>query len=103
MQRELPAGLSDQQRSVLIEFFKGHISAGQLTERLGIEASPQTRDSRSERKSHLRSWLLARPFRYSRAFTTPRGTLAAVHHNSAAVTHRPRRPSRLTRSPSAEP
>jgi hypothetical protein len=37
MERELPAGLSDQQRSVLLEFFKGHISAGQLTQRLGIE------------------------------------------------------------------
>lgn len=54
MERQLPAGLSDQQRSVLLEFFKGHISAGQLTQRLGIEPSPPTRDSRSERQSHLR-------------------------------------------------
>jgi hypothetical protein len=53
MERELPAGLSDHQRSVLLEFFKGHISAGLLTQRLGIERSPRTRDSRSERQSQL--------------------------------------------------
>lgn len=54
MERDIPAGLSDQQRSVLLEFFKGHISAGQLTQRLGIETLPRTRNSRSERQSHLR-------------------------------------------------
>jgi|SRR5690348_10201337 len=104
MQRELPAGLSEQQRCVLLEFFKGHISAGQLTERLGIELAPQTRDSRSEQKSHPRPWLLAGAWRYARAFTTPRAMLTAVHHSSAVVTDpRRRRPSRLARSPSAEP
>ena len=38
MERQLPAGLSDTQRSVLSEFFAGRVSAGQLTQRLGIEA-----------------------------------------------------------------
>jgi hypothetical protein len=55
MERELPAGLSDAQRSVLSEFFAGHISAGQLTQRLGIEASPQARDSSPEPQSRVHS------------------------------------------------
>lgn len=46
MDRELPAGLSDAQRWALLEFFKGHIPAGQLTERLGI-------DARAEPERHL--------------------------------------------------
>lgn len=37
MERELPAGLSDAQRIALSEFFAGRLSAGQLTNRLGIE------------------------------------------------------------------
>lgn len=39
MDRHLPPGLSDAQRCALLEFYAGHVSAGQLTERLGIEAS----------------------------------------------------------------
>ena len=46
MERELPAGLSDAQRWVLLEFFKGHIPAGQLTKQLGI-------DARAEPERHL--------------------------------------------------
>lgn len=38
MERQLPPGLSGAQRSALLEFFAGHISAGQLTGRLGIDA-----------------------------------------------------------------
>jgi hypothetical protein len=53
MERELPAGLSDHQRSALLEFFAGHISAGQLTQRLGIEPPPRTCGSWCERQSHL--------------------------------------------------
>ena len=34
MRRELPAGLSDSQRTALSAFFAGHLSAGQLSERL---------------------------------------------------------------------
>ena len=45
MERQLPAGLSEIQRSALSEFFAGHISAGQLTQRLGIDAPPPARDS----------------------------------------------------------
>jgi hypothetical protein len=40
MGRHLPAGLSDAQQRVLSDFFAGHISAGQLTQRLGIASSP---------------------------------------------------------------
>ena len=53
MERDLPAGLSDQQRSVLLEFFKGHISAGQLTQRLGIQPPQPTRDLEPEQGSHM--------------------------------------------------
>jgi hypothetical protein len=38
MGSQLPAELSDTQRIVLSEFYAGRISAGQLTQRLGIEA-----------------------------------------------------------------
>jgi hypothetical protein len=51
MDRQLPAGLSDAQRSALCEFFAGHISAGQLTQRLGIDALPQTAGSPFEQRS----------------------------------------------------
>jgi hypothetical protein len=68
MERVLPAGLSDQQRRVLLDFFKGHVSAGQLTERLGIEPSPQIRDSQSERQPRLRQMRPVR--RRVRAFLT---------------------------------
>jgi hypothetical protein len=53
MERELPAGLSDAQRTALCEFFAGHISAGQLTQRLGIEARPPGHASSSERQPPL--------------------------------------------------
>jgi hypothetical protein len=39
MERQLPPGLSDAQRCVLLDFFDGRLPAGQLTERLGIAAS----------------------------------------------------------------
>jgi hypothetical protein len=42
MKRESPEALSDAQRVVLSEFFAGRIPAGQLTERLGIEAPEVT-------------------------------------------------------------
>jgi hypothetical protein len=48
MERELPAGLSDAQRSVLCDFFAGRISAGQLTQRLGIEAPASARHPSTE-------------------------------------------------------
>jgi hypothetical protein len=35
--RQLPQGLSDAQRYALLEFFAGHLSAGQLTKRLGFD------------------------------------------------------------------
>lgn len=50
MGRELPAGLSDTQRIVLSEFYAGRISAGQLTQRLGVEAQPTSHGSSSERQ-----------------------------------------------------
>ncbi len=49
MRRQLPAGLSEDQASVLHEFFAGHISAGRLTQRLGIEPVPSADGSRDER------------------------------------------------------
>jgi hypothetical protein len=39
--RELPAELSEAQRWVLRDFFDGRIPAGQLTQRLGIDARAQ--------------------------------------------------------------
>lgn len=45
MERQLLAGLSDAQRGVLCEFFAGRISAGQLTQRLGIETPSPTQAS----------------------------------------------------------
>jgi hypothetical protein len=45
MGRHLPAGLSDAQRIALCEFYERHISAGQLMQRLGIEAPTQTHGS----------------------------------------------------------
>jgi hypothetical protein len=45
MGRQLPAGLSHAQRSALSEFYTGHISAGQLSQRLGLEATTSTDDS----------------------------------------------------------
>jgi hypothetical protein len=59
MSRELPPGLSDAQRSTLSEFFAGHISAGQLSQRLGFEAPAQTDDS-SQRRSPGRETAAAR-------------------------------------------
>ena len=53
MERQLPAGLSEIQRSALSEFFAGHISAGQLTQRLGIDAPPAARDSSSSRQCRV--------------------------------------------------
>lgn len=53
MDRELPAGLSDTQRIVLSEFYAGRISAGQLTQRLGVEAQPTSHSSSSERQFRL--------------------------------------------------
>lgn len=38
MERQFPPGLSDAQRYALLEFYAGHLSAGQLTARLGIDA-----------------------------------------------------------------
>ena len=38
MRRELPSGLSNRQRIALSEFFAGHLSAGQLQERLSLAA-----------------------------------------------------------------
>ena len=55
MERELPAGLSDAQRCALSEFFAGRVSAGQLTQRLGIETSPQARDSSPVPQSRVHS------------------------------------------------
>ena len=48
MERQLPAGLSDDQRNALAEFYAGRLSAGQLTRRLGIEPQPP-RDPLAER------------------------------------------------------
>jgi hypothetical protein len=45
MGRQLPAGLSDAQRTALSEFYTGHISAGQLSQRLGLEATTSTDES----------------------------------------------------------
>lgn len=50
MGRELPAGLSDAQRMALSEFYAGHISAGQLSQRLGL-APPTSTDGSSQRQS----------------------------------------------------
>jgi hypothetical protein len=55
MGRELPAGLSDTQRIVLSEFYAGRISAGQLTQRLGIEAQPTSDSSSSERQFRVQA------------------------------------------------
>ena len=51
MGRELPAGLSDAQRAALSEFYTGHISAGQLTHRLGLEEPTPTHDSSRHQSS----------------------------------------------------
>ena len=51
MERRLPAGLTDAQRIVLLQFFAGHISAGQLTQRLGLEPPEAAHNSASERQS----------------------------------------------------
>ncbi len=61
MERLLPAGLSEAQRSALLAFFAGHISGGQLTQRLGIEPPPRTCDSKSERESHPQELRAALP------------------------------------------
>ena len=45
MARQLPAGLSDPQRTALSEFYAGHISAGQLSQRLGLEGPTTTNNS----------------------------------------------------------
>jgi hypothetical protein len=42
MDRELPPGLSSVERSALAEFFRGNLTAGQLTQRLG-HSEPRTR------------------------------------------------------------
>lgn len=55
MERDLPAGLSEAQRNVLCEFFKGHITAGQLTQRLGIDAPTPTGDSSSARQNRVQA------------------------------------------------
>ena len=55
MGREFPAGLSDTQRIVLSEFYAGRISAGQLTQRLGVEAQPTSHSSSSERQSRVQA------------------------------------------------
>ena len=52
MDRQLPPGLSDAQRCALLEFYAGHISAGQFSERLGIDASERAHGS-SEPAPHL--------------------------------------------------
>ena len=49
MDRELPTGLSDAQRAALSEFYAGHISAGQLSQRLGLQAPTSTGDSAQHR------------------------------------------------------
>lgn len=53
MGRELPQGLSDAQRMALCEFFEGHISAGQLSQRLGLEAPTSTDGLASQRLSRV--------------------------------------------------
>src|SRR5437588_246982 len=43
MRRELPSGLSARQRLALSEFFAGHLSAGQLSERLSLAGTARER------------------------------------------------------------
>ena len=50
MGRQPPAGLTDAQRIALSEFYAGHISAGQLSQRLGL-APPTPTDGTSQRQS----------------------------------------------------
>ena len=54
MERELPSRLSDAQRIVLSEFFAGRISAGQLTERLGIAVSEAAVDPGAQPQRAMR-------------------------------------------------
>jgi hypothetical protein len=77
MERQLPAGLSEVQRRALSEFFAGHISAGQLTQRLGIDAPPPARDSSSARQSRVQEAdLEVRRERPARTATARRRPLA---------------------------
>lgn len=46
MPRELPAGLSDHHRDALLQFYHGHLSAGQLSERLGLRRGEDASSSR---------------------------------------------------------
>jgi hypothetical protein len=52
MGHELPPGLSDAQRMALPEFYAGHISAGQLSQRLGL-ARPTSTDGSPQRQSRV--------------------------------------------------
>jgi hypothetical protein len=71
MDRQLPPGLSDAQRCVLLEFYAGHITAGQLTERLCIDASarPQVNSApeHGSRRALSENRSLLRPFEFLRA------------------------------------
>jgi hypothetical protein len=49
MERDLPARLSDSQRAVLSEFYAGRISAGQITQRLGIAVPEAAQNLSPER------------------------------------------------------
>jgi hypothetical protein len=92
MERQLPAGLSDAQRSALSEFFAGHISAGQLTQRLGIQAPAPTHDSSSERQSPAQQVHREVPRnRAARSPTPPRRRLAMRRYVAGLLSLAPRR------------
>jgi hypothetical protein len=77
MEGQLPAGLSDSQRWVLREFFKGHISAGQLTQRLGIDVPTPAGDSPSSAQhARVHERHLEAPRRPASAANALRGRLA---------------------------
>lgn len=59
MGRPTPPGLSDPQRLVLSQFLAGHLSAGQLSERLRLaEQSPRPRSGRAADRPHRRRLVL---------------------------------------------
>lgn len=92
MEREMPAGLSEAQRWVLCEFFKGHISAGRLTQRLGLDAHPRTRSSSSERQPRVREMESeASAGRAARIADTPRRRLPVIGAAEGLLRLSPRR------------
>jgi hypothetical protein len=75
--RELPPELSDGQRAVLSQFFAGHISAGQLSQRLALDNARRANGQPAGVPSRIRGQRPATPVsrnghRSLRFFSLPR-------------------------------